>query len=258
VAIASDRQATNAAFLPLVNPTSVQTSVHSVTKVSIIGQDILLGVSGIPAIGDDYEAAIRREGQSFSSRNYELATRKLKDEIRGIVNKNAETADLLSKAIGPGPAFAQCTIECLLAANFKEGPRLIQITQQGQFDVAKPELPIRAIGSGQLQADPFLVFLKNTFWPDRLPTVEEGLLAACWAVDYAIEVGAAHVGKDLNAFFLSRNGQNKVRAKKATDDQITNHRDFIAVARERLRDLADPRGATEADAEQVPTRGNGN
>jgi 20S proteasome alpha/beta subunit len=256
VAIASDRQSTANAYVPGLYPqAAVQTSTNAVTKISIVGDDILLAVSGLSALGDEYEITIRKHQPNFASRSYELATRKLREEIPNVVRPFLENAELLAKAVGPGPAYGQCTVECLVAANFKDGPKLLQITPLGIFDAAKSESPIKAIGSGQLQADPFLVFLRNTFWPNRLPTVEEGMLAACWAVDYALEVGAPFVGKDINAFSLGRDGRNRFRASQATSDQIRNHRAFIQTARLRLSEMANPRSAAVEDAQQIPTLG---
>jgi 20S proteasome alpha/beta subunit len=253
VAIAADRQVTANAFVPLNQPQTLQTSVASIIKISSIEKDVLLGVSGIPPIGDEYEQTIKDHYSRFSTGLYENATRKLKDEIRTIINEHIKTAALLVQVIGQAHAYSQAVCECLLAANFRDGIKLIQILQHGAFDVAKPEMPIKVIGSGQFHADPFMVFLKNTFWPTGLPTVQQGVLAACWAVDYAIEVGAPHVGRDIDAFTLAPNGKGRVRAEKVMDDQIKNHRQFIAAGRESLRELARVHHTSPTDATQIPT-----
>lgn len=252
VAIASDRQATNATFLPLVNPQSVQTATQSVTKTTLIGDDALLSVSGSPPIGSEYETIIKRFHPRFSKRSYDLATKKMKDEIRDNINKHLETAKLLCQVVGNAQAYAQSTCECLLAANFKDGIRLVQIQTQGALDVATKELPIRVIGSGQIQADPFTVFLRKTIWPDRLPTVDEGVLYAIWAVEYAIEVGSPGVGSGINAYSISKRG-SKVFAKEATEDQIRGNRDFIREAKDQLRKSVEVRHPTPADAKKIPT-----
>jgi hypothetical protein len=98
-----------------------------------------------------------------------------------------------------------------------------------------------------------MVFLKNTFWHERPPTVQEGILAACWAVDYAIEVGAPMVGRDINAFALAADRRGRVRATQVSPEEIRDHRSFIAAGRERLRELADLRQPSSQDADQIPT-----
>ena len=251
VAIAADSQATAAAHIPLANPAKLQTHTHSVTKVARIGNEALLGVSGYPPIGDEYEKVIKPRSQQFATRNYEFATNKLKDEIRNIINKHLDTAKRASKLID-NQAYDTATCECLLAANFKDGVKLIQIERQGSFEVLKSEFPLVAIGSGQMHADPFLVYLRNTFWPDKLPTVEEGVLAATWAIDYAIEVGAPLVGGEIVAFSVRKAG-NKARVEQATADKMRTNLDFIGRAREQLRDLAKLHHTTPADASKVPT-----
>ena len=186
VAIAADRQATAVAFLPLNNPPTVVTSVHAVTKVASIGDDTLLAVSGHPPIGDEYEAAIVPRRGNFKNTPYMSATETLRGNIKKIIDGRLQTAALVSSITHPLRLLDESTCECLLAANFKDGHRLICITRTGLFEVATKELPLKIIGSGQLHADPFLLFLKNTFWPSRLPTVNEGMLAACWAVEWEL------------------------------------------------------------------------
>jgi len=256
VALAADRQSTHSAFVPLARPSLVQVSTSPVTKVIAIGSDLLLGTSGSPAIGNQYEALIKGHCANFPKRPYEFATRKLRDQIKEDITKNCAPAKQLAEVIGSATAYSQCTCECLMAANFKDGIRLIQIQQLGAFDISSQVSPLRVIGSGQFQADPFVRFLKNTFWPNRLPTVDEGVLAATWAVEYAIENGAPGVGFGTNAYSLKKAG-GKVRAEEVGEDQLKGHRDFIRAARERLRELSDLRHATPSDAGQVPTMPNG-
>jgi len=255
VAIASDRQITATAVVPLSQPPTLQTSIAATTKIAVIENDVLLGVSGTPTIGDEYEVVIRKNYSRFKGGLYENATRAVQREIREIINEHIKTAISLVPLVGQLVAYSQAVCECLLVANFRDGIKLIQILQHGGFDITKAEMPIKVIGSGQYHADPFMVFLKNTFWPQRLPTVQEGILAACWAVDYSIEVGAPMVGRDIDAFTLAPDGRGRIRARQMSADQIKDHRGFIAAGRERLRELADLRQATAQDADQIPTMG---
>ncbi len=158
VAIASDRQSTLNAFIPLAkapSPVSIQTTLADVTKVTKIGQDVLLGTAGRPSIGDDYHPVIKKYQPMFATRPYDVAVEKLKGEIRATINGHLQTSALTLQLLGPGlKAYADGTTECLFAANFKDGPRLIQIEREGAFDVAKRENPLRVIGGGQHHADP--------------------------------------------------------------------------------------------------------
>jgi hypothetical protein len=47
-------------------------------------------------------------------------------------------------------------------------------------------MPFISLGSGKLSADPFLGFLRKVYWPTKLPTIQEGALAACWTIQHAI------------------------------------------------------------------------
>jgi hypothetical protein len=125
IALASDRQSTNSAFIPLATqPEAMQISTNAITKVTKIGEDLLIAVAGSPAIGDQYQALLVPHHTNFAKRNYDLATKRLRDEIREEVTKNCRPAHMLAPVIGANPAFVQCTCECLMAASFKDGIKL--------------------------------------------------------------------------------------------------------------------------------------
>jgi hypothetical protein len=82
--------------------------------------------------------------------------------------------------------------------------------------------------------------------------VEEGITAAVWAVDYAIEVGAPLVGKGIDAYSLGSDGK-RIKARQLTPEELTEHRAFIQAARDKMRELLDLRKANAADAARIPT-----
>jgi hypothetical protein len=81
---------------------------------------------------------------------------------------------------------------------------LFQFDPQGMPDRATADLPFVAVGSGQRIADPFLAFLRRIYWPDRLPSLQEGVLATVWALTHAIETNAGGVGDPIQIIKVSR------------------------------------------------------
>ncbi|MDX1486153.1 MAG: hypothetical protein R3229_16900 [Alphaproteobacteria bacterium] len=252
VAIAADRQTTNTVFLPVLSPKPIQTSTGVTTKVSRIGNGTLFGISGSLAVGQEYEQLIIKCENNFSKNNYDRAVKNLKNDVVSNVKSRFETAKVMKEAVGEIQAYCQSVCECVFATNFKDGHKLVQIVNDGVFDVADDSNPVRVIGSGQLHADPFAAFLKNTFWPNKLPTLEEGILAAVWAVDYAIEVGAQDVGQGIDAFAVNVDGR-KSTTRQLNDSDLQGHKDFIGEAREQLRELANLRIGSSSDAKRIPT-----
>lgn len=252
VALATDRQGTNNTLIPLAKqPVVAQATIVGVTKVVSLGTSGLLASAGNPAIGDEYEFALKKHHPGFPGRRTDVAIDKMKGDIRGVIDPHLKTAAIAAPLLG-SQAYGEATIECLLIGHFNDGPKLLQIQREGTFDIAKPENPIRTIGSGQLHAEPFLYFLKKTFWPERLPTVQEGILAACWTIEHAIEVGAPMVGLGCNAYSLSKES-GKYKISQVSPEHMQGHRDFIAAARQQLRELANLRQTTPAEGLQVPT-----
>jgi hypothetical protein len=82
----------------------------------------------------------------------------------------------------------------LLAAGFKDGLKLIEITPQVAVEFMTADMPFISMGSGKASADPFLGFLRKVFWPAGLPTLQEGALAAYWTIQHAIDMKVAGVG----------------------------------------------------------------
>ena len=113
VAIASDRQITATAVVPLSQPPTLQTSIAATTKIAVIENDVLLGVSGTPTIGDEYEVVIRKNYSRFKGGLYENATRAVQREIREIINEHIKTAISLVPLVGQLVAYSQAEGLCL-------------------------------------------------------------------------------------------------------------------------------------------------
>ena len=53
-------------------------------------------------------------------------------------------------------------------------------------------MPIVTIGSGQVQADPFLAFVKRVAWNDQQPeTVKQGIVVVLWTLRYVMARNSA-------------------------------------------------------------------
>jgi 20S proteasome alpha/beta subunit len=78
---------------------------------------------------------------------------------------------------------------CLLAANFRDGIKLVEISPQGGWEHLTEDLPFVCIGSGKTNADPFIRYLRYVFFEKQAPNLNEAVLAAYWTVQACIEAG---------------------------------------------------------------------
>src|SRR5437588_11517213 len=99
-------------------------------------------------------------------------------------------------------AASDCMCGGLLAAGFKDGLKLIEITLQIAVEYMTPDMPFISMGSGKATADPFLGFLRKVFWSTSLPTIQEGALAAYLTIQHAIDMKISGVGFSVDVFVV--------------------------------------------------------
>jgi hypothetical protein len=106
---------------------------------------------------------------------------------------------------------------------------LIQLDHQCAPELATEDLPFVSIGIGQPHADPFLAFLRRVFWPDRLPKVSEGTLAATWTIYHAIQVSPGGVAGPMQMMILTKDG-----VRELDQDELDEHRQMADEAEKYL------------------------
>lgn len=99
-----------------------------------------------------------------------------------------------------------------------------------------PESPFVSIGSGNFQADPFLAFVKRTFWHDKAPNnVSEGTFGVYWTLDHVSRVNAGlGVGGRSRVAILQKQG-DKWKAEFLCDHHLEEHKEAILEAEDSLR-----------------------
>jgi 20S proteasome alpha/beta subunit len=176
--IAADRQATHGAM-------GQHTVGQSVTKVRVINGEALYASSGHHGLGQQLSSVVQNKQPEFKNQGYDRVIVKLQDSLRPLVDPGFQTASLAARVIGNASAATDCLCGSMLAAGFKDGLKLVEITPQVAVEYMTSDLPFISMGSGKPSADPFLGFLKKVYWPQELPTLQEGTLAAFWTIRHA-------------------------------------------------------------------------
>jgi 20S proteasome alpha/beta subunit len=189
--IAADRQASHGA---MGQPTVGQ----SVTKVQVLHGAALYATSGHKGLGQQLCAVVDGKQPEFKNQRYDANIVKLQEALRPLVNNALNTAGLATRVIG-NAAVADSWCGGLLAAGFKDGLKLVEITPQVAVEYMTDDMPFISMGSGKPSADLFLGFLQKVFWSSKLPTVQEGALAAYWTIQHAIDMKISGVGPTLAA-----------------------------------------------------------
>lgn len=82
-----------------------------------------------------------------------------------------------------------------------------------------------SIGNGQRIADTFLAFLKQVFWEKKIPTRAEGIFAAIWTIQLAIDINPGGINEPIQLAVLShRKGQGiaEIIPKEKVQEHLEN------------------------------------
>jgi 20S proteasome alpha/beta subunit len=104
-----------------------------------------------------------------------------------------------------------------------------------------------SMGSGQLIADPFLGFMRNVFWSDGMPTLQDGIFIATWTLQHAIEVNAGGVNGPIQLAILKNEKIGPV-ARMLTQDEMNEHQQNVSGAMTHLRQYKEKVAGRSAEA----------
>jgi 20S proteasome alpha/beta subunit len=93
----------------------------------------------------------------------------------------------------------------------------------------QPELKTTGIwyasmGSGQLIADPFLGLMRNVFWGDGMPSLQEGIFIATWTIEHAINLNAGGVNGPIQLSVLTKDG----KARLLDEGELAEHKENVS------------------------------
>jgi hypothetical protein len=242
VVIAADRQATHGTL-------GQRTVGQAVTKIRTIGGTGLFASSGHLGLGQQLASIVEQKQPEFMNQPYDRFIAKLQAALRTVVDPALNTARIAATGVyGASVAAGDAICGSLLAAPFKDRLHLVEITPQVAVESMSTSLPFICLGSGKGSADPFLGFLKSVFWPDLLPSVSEGALAAFWTVQHAIDMKVDGVGFDVDVFVVAKAG-NSYASRQLNTAELAEHTDFINASVLSLRGLRDGLGGSSGAGE---------
>ncbi len=193
-------------------------------KLIIVQEHVVVGVSGPVGLGQRFchEVDALWSASKLSGKKPVESGLIIADALRKHIVVEMNVAGAARNAIGP-VAGNDVLSACLVALPCSKDPTLIQFDQQGAPEVATKDLPFVAIGSGEAIADPFLALLRRVCWPGRLPSLQEGVLAACWTLDHAIKTHPGGVAEPMQIVTLQAGG----KARELADVDLAEHRQAI-------------------------------
>jgi len=108
-----------------------------------------------------------------------------------------------------------------------------------------------SMGSGQPITDPFLALMREVFWEQGPPTVQDATFAATWALDHAIQVNPGGINGPARIAVMEKTS-GKYRTKILDNAELEEHRQNIEQAKERLRAFPASQSANAPDTPEIP------
>jgi len=224
-------------------------------KLNIIGDRIIVGCSGSVGMAQRISQEVDRLWLSNSFTGTKCAS----DVDAGLLISNAIRPHIINEAnvaqqlrpVLPNASTA-FLVTAVVAMPVAKKLTLLEFTETGAPEVVPASVPFVAIGSGKPLADPFLGFLRRIFWPVDEPTLPEGTFAALWTLDQCIRTSYAFLSQPVHIAQIRTD--NNFAARRLSEEELTEHREAIRVAEQRLstfRDAMVPEVGNEGEA--IPT-----
>lgn len=211
---------------------TVKESTNS--KLAIVRDAVIVGVSGPVALSQKYEDALSTLPFGQFSELCNKSGAQAATAISSLLWAHAEPAyqraGLVVQATQNRAPLNDANHSSVIAIRTKGEDRLFQFTETCAGEEATPQLPYLSIGSGQQNADPFLAFLRRTFWPDSLPNLAGGIFSCLWTLTETIQSAPSGVDGPVMIATL----QSGV-AKMLEKDELREHAEAIESARDSLR-----------------------
>ncbi len=218
-----------------------RTITQPTSKLRIIGEQVILGLSGPVGLSQSYCAEIEQKVKGTQNqvnwKSIENAKKALQDCFWGYAKTAWERAEVVAKTVGQA-ALLDCLHQTVVALPIGDRPYLMQFNEKCIPEEASQDLPFLSIGSGQPTADPFLAFLRRTIWKDTLPSLEDGVLATVWTLQYAIKSTPGGIAEPIQIAALRKDKEGRWRARELTEDDLGQDREMVKTLEDELAGLA--------------------
>ncbi len=230
-----------------------RTIVQPVRKLEVISNSIILGVSGPVGIGQIFNGVIKslwdKEKFHGKKESYE-AMEFLRDKLWEHVKPEFQNASIAKNAIG-NIALNSALCSTLIAIPISKKICLFQFNQQCSPEEATDNLPFVSIGSGQNIADPFLAFQRRIFWPNNLPSLEEGIFSVFWTLEHAIKTHPGGVSDPKQIITIKKENSN-YKIHEFLPNELREHVEFINDIEKHLSDYTLKFKGDTGSEEKIP------
>jgi 20S proteasome alpha/beta subunit len=200
------------------HPTIEQTT----EKLAIVNDEIVIAGTGAIGLGQRFVEIVRQLVKQGKFKGDEWAPAKL-------LTRHALEDFNFTYTGGPVKYGALVAFSC------NQKPFLCEFELGNlQPEFKTKDLWYVSMGGSQPITDPFLAFIRNVYWGDGMPKVQDAVFAITWALDHAIETNPGGVNKPVRIAVLEKTGP-QFKARMVSDGELEEHRQNIESAKDALR-----------------------
>ena len=221
-------------------------------KIATIGRDVAVATSGSVAHAQKIEDLVARHRKEWSSIPYRDAVPVIEQAVRNLILPDIGFAAKARHAIDGAENILYNS--SLAGIPFADGFRLCNIEWNGSLYCLTEALPYVAIGSGKGNADPFLRFIWDVFWPERgqLPELLEAVFAVYWTVQLNIDQRSEGVGYGIDMCTHTHADDGKWRVHELEEQELDIHDELIANFKDAMRACRDEMFGSDGTRPSAP------
>jgi hypothetical protein len=198
-----------------------RTMEQPIEKLDVIGGGVIIAGTGEVGLGQRFSAIVRRawEGKKFTGEPIELGkllTREFLIDMEFTGLKPGQYGALLAFPIGH--SFHLCEFQL----------------KDFQPEFKNKRLWYASMGSGQPITDPFLALMREIFWQEGLPTLQEGVFAVTWTLEHAILINPGGINGPVRIAVLEHGRKGQLEARLVPDTELDEQRQAIGDAKAQL------------------------
>ena len=209
------------------------------TKVRIVRNSALYASAGAVGPSQDILSSLESNWQRVGKRpKHHIVKKEISDLISAQISHYARRMEETLVVPGRSDSFVTgVEYAAVMAVPIANEHHLFLFDRHGNPEEYRSELPIVTVGSGQVQADPFLAFVKRVAWNDKQPnSVQQGIVGVLWTLQYVIARNSSlGVGGEPSVGILEIDRGRWV-ASVLKGERLGMHTEAIATAEQSLRD----------------------
>lgn len=195
-------------------------------KITIIGNNVIIAGAGSVGLGQRFNDVVEKAWTSG------LFKSKGTNELHVAKSLSRNGLEDFKSTYAPANNYA-----ALVAFPFGGKAHLCEFDLQWfQPELKTKQLWYCSIGATQTITDSLLAMMRGLFWLNGPPSVNEGIFAAAWVLDHAVEVNPGGVNRPIRLAVLSVEPNGNTKAEMLSDQVLGEHRQNIEGAKNALRD----------------------